>query len=57
VIVDAILPVDVGLAVSLYCAMSASSAAWLDEPVREYATVLRAPRKIAASPDLCESDA
>jgi hypothetical protein len=35
VIVDAILPVDVGLAVSLYCAMSASSAAWLDEPVRE----------------------
>src|SRR5256886_468322 len=40
VIVDAILPVDVGLAVSLYCAMSASSPAWLDEPVQEKATVL-----------------
>src|SRR5260370_12039183 len=40
VIVDAMLPVDVGLAVSLYCAMSASSPAWLDEPVKENATVL-----------------
>src|SRR5262249_28796088 len=40
VMVAAILPVDVGLAVSLYCAMSASNAAWLDEPVKENATVL-----------------
>src|SRR6516165_2766145 len=40
VIVAAMLPVEVGLAVSLYCAMSASRAAWLDEPVNEYATVL-----------------
>ena len=38
--VAAMLPVEVGLAVSLYCAMSASSPAWLDEPVNEYATVL-----------------
>jgi hypothetical protein len=40
VMVAAIVPVEVGLAVSLYCAMSASSPAWLDEPVNEYATVL-----------------
>ena len=40
VMVAAIVPVDVGMAVSLYCAMSASSPAWLDEPVNENATVL-----------------
>ena len=40
VIVAAMLPVEVGLAVSLYCAISASSAAWLEEPVSENATVL-----------------
>ena len=40
VMVAAMLPVDVGLAVSLYCAISASRPAWLDEPVNEYATVL-----------------
>ena len=34
------LPVEVGLAVSLLCAMNASRPAWLDEPVSEYATVL-----------------
>jgi hypothetical protein len=33
--VAVMLPVDVGLAVSLWCAISASSPAWLDEPVRE----------------------
>src|ERR1700730_11158849 len=47
--VDAMLPVDVGLAVSLYWVMSASSAAWLDEPVNEYATVL--PLKLLARAD------
>src|SRR6516162_10097359 len=40
VIVAAMLPVEVGLAESLYWAMSASRAAWLEEPVNEYATVL-----------------
>ena len=33
--VAVMLPVEVGLAVSLYCAMSASRPAWLDEPVSE----------------------
>src|SRR5258707_14445330 len=40
VMVAAIVPVDVGMGVSFYCAMSASSPAWLDEPVNENATVL-----------------
>src|SRR5260221_10598341 len=40
VMVAAIVPVDVGMAVSLYCAMSASSPAWLDEPGNENATGL-----------------
>ena len=35
VMVAWMLPVETGLAVSLYCWMSASSAAWLDEPVNE----------------------
>src|SRR5262245_19296196 len=38
--VPVMLPVDVGLAVSLCSAISASSPAWLDEPVSENATVL-----------------
>jgi hypothetical protein len=33
VMVEAMLPVEVGLQLSLYCAISASSPAWLDEPV------------------------
>src|SRR4051812_43210680 len=40
VMVAAMLPVEVGLAVSLYCAISASNAAWLEDPVSEKATVL-----------------
>src|SRR5262249_58269006 len=34
------LGVDGGLAVSLYCAMGGRRAAWLEEPVKENATVL-----------------
>jgi hypothetical protein len=33
--VAVMLPVEVGLAVSLYCAISASRPAWLEEPTRE----------------------
>src|SRR5258706_10892996 len=40
VMVAAIVPVDVGMAVSLYCAMSASSPAGLDQPGNENGTVL-----------------
>ncbi len=40
VMVAAMLPVEVGLQRRLYCAMSASRLAWLDEPVSEKATVL-----------------
>src|SRR5258706_7423806 len=40
VMVAAIVPVDVGMAVRLYFAMSASSPAWLGEPGNENATGL-----------------